>query len=184
MSISANLGYNFVRWDVDGFSQGDGVNAIVVMMDSNHTATAHYTETISYTLTIVATSGGTTNPAPGSHTYAANLTVQVTATADANYLLDHWELDGVNVGSANPFDALMDRNHTLKAVFSPAPAAGFPPYWTWFYWLLWPLLAVIVLLLILWYYRRRREKENEQSFLSGWRAWYYYHNVPDKSKKT
>jgi parallel beta-helix repeat protein len=74
-----------------------------------------------YNLTIMATAGGTTNPAPGTYSYTANLSVQVTAIPDAGYLFDCWELDSVNVGSANPYTVLMDKNHTLKAFFSPIP---------------------------------------------------------------
>jgi parallel beta-helix repeat protein len=74
-----------------------------------------------YTLTITTTVGGTTDPAPGTYSYTANSTVQVTAIPEANYLFDYWELDGVNVGSANPYSVLMDKNHTLKAVFSLIP---------------------------------------------------------------
>jgi parallel beta-helix repeat protein len=74
-----------------------------------------------YILTITATVGGTTDPALGTYSYTANSTVQVTAIPAANYLFDYWELDGVNVGSANPYTVLMDKNHTLKAFFSPIP---------------------------------------------------------------
>jgi hypothetical protein len=74
-----------------------------------------------YSLTITTTVGGTTDPAPGTYSYTANSTVQVTAIPDANYLFDHWELDTVNVGSANPYTVLMDNNHTLKAVFTYSP---------------------------------------------------------------
>jgi len=35
-------GYVFVYWDVDGISQGFGVNPITVTMNAPHTATAHY----------------------------------------------------------------------------------------------------------------------------------------------
>jgi parallel beta-helix repeat protein len=77
---------------------------------------------VTYTLTITTTVGGTTTPAPGTYSYTANSTVQVTAIPDANYLFDHWELDTVKVGSVNPQAVLMDRNHTLKAAFSPKPA--------------------------------------------------------------
>jgi parallel beta-helix repeat protein len=75
----------------------------------------------SYSLTITATVGGTTNPAPGTYGYTANSSVQVTAIPDVGYLFDYWELDSVNVGSANPYALLMDKNHTLKAFFSPIP---------------------------------------------------------------
>lgn len=71
-----------------------------------------------YTLTITVTSGGTTNPAPGSHIYGSMQNVQVTAIPDSCYVFDHWELDTVNAGSANPYSVLMDSNHILHAVFS------------------------------------------------------------------
>jgi len=74
-----------------------------------------------YTLTIIATAGGTTSPAPGTYTYTANSMVEVTAIPYANYKFDYWELDGANVGSANPYAVLMDNDHTLKAVFSAIP---------------------------------------------------------------
>jgi parallel beta-helix repeat protein len=75
-----------------------------------------------YALTITTT-GGTTTPAPGTYTYTANASVQVTAIPNTNYLFDHWELDTVNVGSANPYTVLMNKNHTLKAIFSHARPA-------------------------------------------------------------
>ena len=74
-----------------------------------------------YTLTVTATVGGTTDPAPRTYSYTANSTVQVTAIQNADYLFDYWELDDVNVGSANPYSVLMNKNHVLKAVFSPIP---------------------------------------------------------------
>jgi parallel beta-helix repeat protein len=91
------------------FSIGEfGVNEVKVTLQA-------------YALTITATAGGRTDPAPGTCTYTANSTVQVTAIPEANYLFDYWELDSVNVGSANPYSVYMDKNHTLKAVFSPVP---------------------------------------------------------------
>ena len=76
-----------------------------------------YTVLPTYNLTITATVGGTTNPAPGTYCYTANSTVQVTAIPDANYLFDHWELDGSNVSSANPYTVTMNQDHVLIAVF-------------------------------------------------------------------
>jgi parallel beta-helix repeat protein len=74
-----------------------------------------------YALTITTTIGGTTDPAPGTYSYIVNSTVQVTAIPSANYVFDHWELDTVNVGSANPYTVPMDKDHTVKAVFTPIP---------------------------------------------------------------
>jgi hypothetical protein len=71
---------------------------------------------ISHSLTITSTSGGTTNPAPGSYNYDAGTNVSVTAIANTYYRFDHWELDGVN-RTENPINVIMDQDHTLHAVF-------------------------------------------------------------------
>ena len=72
---------------------------------------------INYTLAITTTSNGTTNPAPGNHTYTEGQNVSVQARPDPGYSLNYWEVDGENVGSANPYWVFMESNHTLKAVF-------------------------------------------------------------------
>jgi hypothetical protein len=78
-----------------------------------------------YTLTITTTTGGTTNPSPGTYTINADSMVSVTAIPNTtNYVFDHWELDGVKVGSANPYTVLMNQGHTLKAVFVYSPPVG------------------------------------------------------------
>jgi hypothetical protein len=76
-----------------------------------------------YTLTIVTTAGGTTDPAPGAYQYGFGTVVSVQANPGLGYQFDHWELDTVNVGSANPYSVTMDQNHTLKAFFVPKPQA-------------------------------------------------------------
>ena len=74
-----------------------------------------------YALTITTTVGGTTNPTPGTYSYTANSAVQVTAIPNTGYLFEYWELDSVNVGSANPYSVYMDKDHMLKTIFSPIP---------------------------------------------------------------
>ncbi len=71
-----------------------------------------------YTLTLTSTLGGTTNPAPGNHTYLKDTLVTVTATAFTDYIFEHWELDNESVGSGNPVNVTMNINHTLKAFFT------------------------------------------------------------------
>jgi hypothetical protein len=182
LNAPAIYGYNFQYWDVDGLSQGEDINTITVHMNAPHNATAHYAEIeITYTLTIMTTEGGTTNPAPGNYTYTAGATVQVTAIPNANYIFSHWELDDVDVGSANPYSLIMDKNHVLKAVFSPALAGWFIP--DWFYWFLLLILILIIFLLAVLLYRRRRRREAETAFYSGWTAWYYRRNLRGKVDK-
>jgi len=79
-----------------------------------------------YTLTITTTAGGTTSPAPGPHTYGWGEVATVSAIPNPGYVLDHWELDGSNVGAPNPISVTMYTNHTLRAVFrlAPPPAVG------------------------------------------------------------
>jgi len=176
--VSQNVRYEFSHWDIDGISQGKGVNSTVVLIVTNLTAIAHYIQIVTYALTIIATDGGTTNPIPGTYNYNASTTIQVTAIPRPNYLFDHWELDNTDVGSANPYSVLMDRNHTLKAIFSPVFVGWFVP--DWLFWFLLPLLALIIVLLLV--LLRRRRKKAEEAFYSGWTAWYYCYHLRNKTK--
>jgi hypothetical protein len=83
--------------------------------------TGNYAQKVTYGLTITSTSGGTTNPASGTYVYTSGSTVQVTAIPNANFQLDHWELDNTNVGNAIPYSVFMGQDHTLNAVFGPRP---------------------------------------------------------------
>jgi hypothetical protein len=107
-------------------SDGDGVFEYTFASDSELTRDEFIQQTSPiYALTIMTTVGGTTDPAPGTYTYTADSSVQVTAIPNTDYTFDHWELDTLNVGSANPYTVLMDNNHTLKAVFTYSPPS--PP---------------------------------------------------------
>ncbi|MEM3642084.1 MAG: immunoglobulin domain-containing protein, partial [Candidatus Bathyarchaeia archaeon] len=83
---------------------------------------AHYSAVVpTYTLKIETTAGGTTNPTPGTYTYAAGSLVQVTAIPSSGYVFDHWELNGTNVGTATIYTVTMNANYVLKAFFKTAP---------------------------------------------------------------
>jgi len=174
INAPAVSGYDFGYWDVNCSSQGSEVGTITVHMNAPQTATAHYTQIIRYTLTIVTVEGGTTDPEPGTYNYIANSTVQVIAIPNANYVFDHWKLDDVDVGSASSYTVTMDKNHTLTAVFSKTPAAWFVSGG--FYWFLLSIILIIIFLII-WFYHRKRSKEAEQPFLKGWTAWYYRYDL-------
>jgi len=74
-----------------------------------------------YDLTIGVSGSGTTDPDSGVHTYDKGADVDVLATPAAGWELDHWELDGVDVGDANPYTVTMDDYHVLTAVFTEIP---------------------------------------------------------------
>jgi hypothetical protein len=72
---------------------------------------------VKYTLFVDATTGGTTSPVPGSYVYDEGMVATVEAFNNSGYVFDHWRLDDLNAGSANPINVTMDGNHTLVAVF-------------------------------------------------------------------
>jgi len=82
------------------------------------------TVTVGYTLTIKATSGGTTDPAPGTYPYQVG-DVTVTARPQSGYVLSYWLLDGVNVGKTDSYTVTMDADHSIEAVFATTGEA--PP---------------------------------------------------------
>ncbi|MEA2090146.1 MAG: PKD domain-containing protein, partial [Thermoproteota archaeon] len=112
-------------WLLDGNNVGSA-NPISVLMTDDHTLQPIFV-LCNYTLTITATAGGTTSPVPRTYTYTAETSVEVTAIPDADYVFDHWELDGVDIGSANPYSVLMDSDHTLHAVFIYSPPPPLEP---------------------------------------------------------
>jgi PKD repeat protein len=114
-----NANYRFDHWIYDDVNIGSA-NPVTVHVGSHHTLHAVFV-LITYTLKIEATAGGTTNPAPGTYTYNAGSSVQVTAIPSSGYVFDHWELNGSNVGSANPYSITMNNNYVLKAFFASAP---------------------------------------------------------------
>ncbi|MGQ9545353.1 MAG: InlB B-repeat-containing protein, partial [Candidatus Bathycorpusculaceae bacterium] len=115
-----NANYRFDHWLYDDVNIGSE-NPVTVYVGSSHTLHAVFV-LITYTLKIETTTGGTTNPAPGTYTYNAGSVVSVTAIPSSGYVFDHWELNGSNVGSANPYAVTMNNNYVLKAFFTSAPA--------------------------------------------------------------
>lgn len=80
-----------------------------------------------YTLSITASAGGTTNPQTGNYLYNQGTVASVTAQPASNYHLDHWELDRTNAGTSNPISVTMNADHTLQAIFeaeTPIPPTG------------------------------------------------------------
>jgi len=179
LTLEINIKYAFSYWDIDGAPLGIGNNSVTILMDNNHTATAHYAQVIMYTLTILTTPGGSTDPPPGIYYHSAGSNVQVTAIPNTKYIFSRWELNGVNASSEVSYIVSMDGNKTLKAIFSPAPTGWFIPEWV-----LWPflpfLILIIILLIILFFYYKRRRRKAESSFYSGWTAWYYCYDLRGK----
>jgi len=114
------LGYLLDHWELDGDDVGTP-NPISVTMNTDHTLHAVFSWVGTCNLTITVTAGGTTSPAPGTYTYTNGTVATVTAIPNIGYIFDYWELNGTNVGSANPYPLTMDANYALHAVFVPIP---------------------------------------------------------------
>ena len=128
-------GYDFSYWLLNEVNVGS-TNPISISITTDTTLDAIFTRTVpppppppvavEYTLIITSTLHGTTNPIPGEYKYLQGTMVSVAAIAQENYFFDHWTLDGVNIGSANPVSFNMNTNHTLEAVFTYSPPPEVP----------------------------------------------------------
>jgi hypothetical protein len=94
-------------------------------VSSSGSVTGNYDTIILYNLTVTTSTGGITDPVPEIYSHQAGSLIQVSAVPNTSYALDYWRLDGLNVGSANPYTVTMNQNHALEAVFKFSPAA--PP---------------------------------------------------------
>ncbi len=108
--------YLLDHWELDSTPVGSS-NTYGVTMDTSHTLHAVFVQEMS-TLTITVTAGGTTNPSPGAHVFPSGTYVVVTAIPEEHYVFDHWELDGLPVGSESPYSVFLNPDHTLHAVFT------------------------------------------------------------------
>jgi hypothetical protein len=121
LTATPAAGSTFAGWS--GGLTGSA-NPTTMIITSANTVTATFTR-ITYTLTIQSPDGsGSTSLTVGGHTYNWGDTVQITATPSSGLVLDHWVLDGSNVGSSNPLTLTMGSDHTLKAVFTQGLSLG------------------------------------------------------------
>lgn len=120
VTATPDSGYDFSHWILDGETRTE--KSTVVIMDKDYTLTAYF-EVIpppQYTLTISEPSGGSTNPPPGPHDYNEGTVVIVSALPLPGYVFEHWIFDGT-IDTTHPISVLMDRNHSLLAVFAEVP---------------------------------------------------------------
>jgi hypothetical protein len=115
VSPSTGTRYKFSYWNVDGASRGKEVNPITVLMDSNHTATAHYI--LQYYLTVRTNVSEIT--ILGQGWYNESTTVNLTAPTVASYRFDHWNVDNISQGTGvSSIAILMDAPHIATAYYS------------------------------------------------------------------
>ena len=135
ITATANSGYNFSSWSGAGCSGGA---SSTVTMYSNITCTANFTAIIAtYTLTIVAGTGGTVN---ANGTYNSGTTQAITATANSYYSFSSWSGTGCSGGASSTVtmssNITCTANFTVTAIAAPATpsvsvSAGSTSTWSW-----------------------------------------------------
>ncbi len=100
---------SFAQWD-------DGSGAFYV--DNVYQATAGTYHTL--TMSVDPPNAGTTTPVAGTHTYAENTLVSISAYDNPGYAFDHWTGDVADPNSATT-SVLMDENQNITAHYTSAP---------------------------------------------------------------
>jgi len=89
-------------------------SALDTVTDEQHLWSNHFLVTLSVNNPL----WGHTSPAEGTYTKEAGEEFIVTAVPEPTHSFDHWELDGVDVGSDNPYSLWVYKPCELKAIFT------------------------------------------------------------------
>jgi hypothetical protein len=113
VGIAPGSRYTFGFWEVDGVSQGSGVESINVLMDANHTAIAFYT--LEHYLT-VQTDPISIAVIPGDGWYEESSSVPLNAPTVSGYTFLHWDIDGTPQAAGDKsISVTMDGPHVATA---------------------------------------------------------------------
>jgi uncharacterized delta-60 repeat protein len=83
--------------------------------DVEYTNAETYQVCPGFTLSIIVTTGGTTNPSPGRHNYESGEVATVRAIADSRFQFSGWSGDAT--GTTNPITITMDSDKSIAASF-------------------------------------------------------------------
>jgi len=111
-----DTGSRFSGW-TGGVPQGhENDNPITITMDWDKSITANFVWDC--TLTIASGNNGTTDPAPGTHTYDSGTEVTITAIPDTDYGFSHWSGDAPQGHeNDNPLIITIDSDISITANF-------------------------------------------------------------------
>lgn len=107
------FGYRFDNWTGDIPPGHENDNPLAIHVDSNKSITANFFQ--QNKLTLVAKSGGTTDPSPGNYSYDPGTQVIIKAIANSGYQFSGWSGDAS--GTTNPITITMDSDKSITANF-------------------------------------------------------------------
>jgi len=122
---SVESGYFLSRWRVDDVDVPASGNSISVQI-THDSFTIYAVIEAKYTVYVspVTGVGGTTDPF-GSFLVLPNAQITARAIPDSGYVLDHWIINGVPSGTANPITVTVSRDpFMVQCVFKSLPPAG------------------------------------------------------------
>lgn len=103
------------------FSEGQGSQKLEVTYEN---PTSYINVTV---FDVSPRNSGITNPISGVYILPANAFFSISAISLSGFNFDHWELDGVNVGSANPYSFNVSTySHSVGAFFTKREGTGEP----------------------------------------------------------
>ena len=124
LTAVAEDGYEFVGWTGDVGTVADASAAsTTITMEVDYTITAVFGEIppLEYVLTIEVEGEGSTVPAEGTHSYAENSVVTVTADPTEGWQFVGWT--GAVESTEAAVDVTMDTDKSITAVFAEIPSA-------------------------------------------------------------
>ncbi|MGZ3578779.1 MAG: DUF4082 domain-containing protein, partial [Syntrophales bacterium] len=106
-------GYRFDHWtgDLTG-----STNPASISMTANRSVTAVFIQTFTLTVQSSPAAGGSVTLVPPGGTYDAGTSVQLTASANANYTFSNWTGDAT--GTTNPVSVTINGNKNVTANFT------------------------------------------------------------------
>jgi hypothetical protein len=115
---SRDVNETFTVPSTNGHSSGDPHIVALSVPDLGSSTTEFYVLSVEWDLTISVVGSGTTNPAPGVHTYEEGTLVPISAIATSGWTLDHYIFNSINIGKPPNLIINIDADHSLTAVFT------------------------------------------------------------------
>lgn len=120
LTATANEGYNFRGWSLDGVLVSTE-NPYTVTVTKNSEYLASFEE-ITCTVSASSTTGGSATASAESIAYGSS--VILTATPDEGYVFKNWTLDGEVVSTDNPYTTTVTKNSEFVANFEEEESSG------------------------------------------------------------
>lgn len=119
VSYTANAGYSFAGWTLDGLGAGGGPTLLVTMTNNRSVIASFVAAPVTYLLNLVSspTGSGSVAANPVKARYSAGDVITLTATANSGYIFSNWL--GLVPATLNPVSFEMPTGDTtITAVFN------------------------------------------------------------------